>query len=178
MIHHEYKKHCVCSTVHKIVAAQDKKAAEGHHCRASCENSIKQLLSPRKNNNDKTIIPFILYCKYSCKPFIASGIFKHPIYNYPKHSYYGCLETPVLKAKKFIKGTHCCVQVELLQPVNANGLPVADGGDKLCDFFCHKTPYKTIQFRETGICLTIDLEDYSSIQCLDPITPLPPYHPC
>lgn len=175
---HSYhqKDDCVCTTVKKIVDAQNEVAErQSHRCLTSCEQSIKQLTSPRNNTQQKTTIPFILYCKQSCQPFIASGVFKQPIDGFPNEIYYDCIETPILRAKKFVKGTKCCVVVELLRPVNANGIPVADSGEKLCDFFSHKGPFKTIQFRETGICLTLDLKDFSTIVCLDPVNPLPKY---
>ncbi len=170
--HRCYDENCVCEVVEKIVEAQNKVAQEATNCDISCHQSIRDLLSPTREN-ENTTIPFILYCKEGCKPFIASGVHKQPIEGFPHDKYYACVETPVLRAKQFTKKGRCCVKVELLRPVNANGRPVADKGKDLCDFFHEKTPYKTIQFRETGICLTLDLKDFVGISCLDATRPLP-----
>lgn len=164
---------CVCDVVRRIIMAQNKVAATTNRCDSSCEQSIKQLLSPVKTNKSKnTTIPFVLYTK-DLKPFIANGVFKAPIKGYPDTKYFDVIETPILKAIKFVKGSDCCVKLELLQPVNANGFPVANRGDKLSDFFCDETPFRTINFRETGICITVDLNCFCGITCLDPVKPLP-----
>lgn len=170
--HRCYDENCVCEVVDKIIEAQNIVAQEATNCNTSCQQSIRDLLAPT-SENEKTTVPFILYCKKSCKPFIASGVHKRPIEGFPQDKYYECIETPVLRAKQFTKKGRCCVKVELLRPVNANGYPVADKGEKLCDFFQEKTPHKTIQFRETGICLTLDLKDFVGISCLDATRPLP-----
>lgn len=167
---------CVYDTVKQIIKAQNQIAEERHHY-IDCEQSIKQLLTPaKKNKHDYNTIPFILYTKDHFKPFIANGIYKAPIEGYPGVTFFDLIETPFLKALDFVKGSDRCVRLELLRPVNANGFPVADRGDKLSDFFHRETPFKTIFFRETGICITVDLNCFSGITCLDPIKPLPPYH--
>lgn len=167
---------CICDVVRKIIAAQDEVASR-RQCASGCESSIKQLLSSSPSSRDgNTTIPFILYTKDGSKPFIASGVYKAPIEGYNNETFFDCLETPVVRAKKLVKGSKCCVILELLRSVNANGFPVADSGEKLCDFFCDKTPHKTVNFRETGICITVDLDCFCGITCLDAITPLPPYH--
>ncbi|SHG54260.1 CotY/CotZ family spore coat protein [Ornithinibacillus halophilus] len=167
-----YNDNCVCETVEKIIEAQDKVAAATTDCTTSCHQSVRDLLSPAANENDKTTVPFILYCKGNCKPFIASGVHKSPIEGYPNDEYFKCIETPVFRAKRFTNRRNCCVLVELLRPVNANGYPIADKGEKLCDFFQDKTPHKTIHFQETGICITLDLKEFMAILCLDAIRPL------
>jgi len=168
---------CVCNTVKRIVAAQNH-VANRHCCNTSCEQSIQDLKAPsRRRVHSNTIIPFVLHCKGTCKPFIAKGIQQVPIAGYTNESWYKSLRTPFLFAKRFVTGSDCCVQVELLRPSNANGMPLADSGDQLEDFLSNRTPFRTIQFRKTGICLTIDLDCFCMIQCLAPTNPLPPYHP-
>ncbi|WP_246569927.1 CotY/CotZ family spore coat protein [Lentibacillus saliphilus] len=164
--------HCVCQTFRKIVHAQQKVS---QNKTTGCEQSIAQLRSHKKRDDQShTTVPFILYCK-DCRPFIAEAVYKRPIEDYPDETYYDVLCTPFLKAKKFIGQQRCCLQVELLCPVNANGYSVATDGNRLSDFMCDDTPFKTIQFRETGICLTLDLDHFSAVQCLDATTPLPPF---
>lgn len=163
---HACHDHCVCQQVRNIVAAQDKVAEQMNCCKVSCEQSIKDLLRPdRVRPSGKNTIPFILYCKGSCKPFIAEAI-EHATIDGFCEKWYKCLKSPFLKAKKFIPGSKCCVVVELLIPCNANGMPLHEKGDNLEDFCCCETPFRTIHFCETGICLTLDLEEFSGIRCL------------
>ena len=155
------KSSCVCETVRKIVYAQNKVRYK-RKC-SGCKESIAQLKGKHTNTRQRhTTIPFVLYCKSNCRPFIAEGIQK------PHNS----ICTPFLKAKSFVDDYSCCVRVELLCPVNTNGRPVATDGDRLSDYLCHGTPL----FRATGVCLTLDLNDFNAIQCLDATTPLPRYH--
>ena len=168
-----YPDSCVCATIREIVKAQNK-VIRPRACENGCEQSIRQLLSPeirRKNKN--TTIPFILFKKECTKPLILSGVKQSPIEGYPSETFYECIKTPVLRVIEFVNKQNCCVNVELLRPVNANGCPIHQCGTELCDFFSTKTPCRTIHFRKTGICLTIDLNDYSTINCLKPIKPLP-----
>lgn len=165
---------CVCEVIGKIIDAQEE-AVKNKRCISSCETSIKQLLSRSSANMiTETTVPFILSKKGSLEPYIARGIFRAPIEGYPKETFFDYLETPVLRAKKFVENKKCCVVFELLRPVNANGFPVADNGENLSDFFQRQTPHKTVNFRETGICITLDLDCFCGITCLDAITPLPP----
>src|SRR5699024_11489314 len=66
-----------------------------------------------------TTIPFVLYSKGTSKPFIGSGVFKNPGHKQSK-SFFGCVETPVFRAKKFIRHSNCCVQLELLAPASGD----------------------------------------------------------
>lgn len=165
-------KHCICHTVKKIIDAQNRvNNVDG--CATSCEQSIKQILSPIKDRKHKhTTIPFILFNKDST-PFIAQSIFKQDDIDCPDESFFQCLTTPILRAKKLSHSNPCCVVVELLRPVNKEGIPVTEYGANLADFFCTHKKCRIINFQETGICLTLDLNCFCSIQCLEPITPLP-----
>ncbi|WP_339230021.1 CotY/CotZ family spore coat protein [Oceanobacillus sp. FSL K6-2867] len=170
---------CVCEVVRKIVCAQKEVSDrdKNKHCSSSCENSIKQLLSSHsKSKNMNTTIPFVLFNKGSLKPFIASGVHKKEKKGC-HHDYdtFAAIETPVLRAIRFIPHS-CCVEVELLQPVNEHCIPVTHKGEKLVDFFESKSHHHTVDFKKTGICITLDLECFCAITCLDPIRPLPPGH--
>ncbi|WP_232824250.1 CotY/CotZ family spore coat protein [Paraliobacillus zengyii] len=161
---------CVCDIVQQIVDAQDEVANNNNHCVTSCEQSIQQLLSPQTQtvNGTNTTIPFILYCQ-DCKPFIGNGVFQDEL-GKSGNTYFGCVETPIFRAKKFVEGSECCVKLELLLPVTAGGSTPCPGGRDVCDYF----PGNSIKdFQSTGICITVDLNCFCSITCLDPITPLP-----
>lgn len=162
---------CICHVVRKIVDAQDEVANNNADCcSTSCEQSIKDLLSPTTNNNTtgNTTIPFILYCKDNCSPFISSAVYQAPISN-TGNTFFGCVETPVFRAKKFVNDGDCCVILELLLPVTETGATI-NTGDQVCDFFPGNSRRG---FQATGICITVDLNSFNAIQCLDPITPRP-----
>lgn len=163
---------CVCNVVRDIVSAQDEVTNNnGGCCSTSCEQSIRDLLSPSTGNNNATgytTIPFILYCKENCSPFISSSVYQAPIGN-TGNTYFGCVETPVFRAKKFVDDGDCCVILELLLPATEGGATI-DRGNEVCDFFPGNSRR---DFQATGICITVDLNCFCAIQCLDPITPLP-----
>ncbi|WP_181348593.1 CotY/CotZ family spore coat protein [Thalassobacillus sp. CUG 92003] len=162
---------CVCETVRKIVRAQNEVARNRDCCTTSCEQSIKQLLSPSTNGNGFTTIPFALYCKEDCEPFIGSGISRSSIGGGGMNAM-KCIQTPIFRAVKFVDKDECCVQLELLVPVNMGGTVMGScgKGKTICDFF----PGKQISnLKATGVCITIDLDCFCGIVCLDPVTPLP-----
>ncbi|WP_138415999.1 CotY/CotZ family spore coat protein [Aquibacillus sediminis] len=167
------KKHvsdCVCEVVRDIVDAQDA-VVNNHRCTTSCKKSINQLLSPQADDMVNTTIPFILYCK-DCHPFIGSGVFQGELGG-SGNTFLGCVETPIFRAVKFVDGSDCCVKLELLLPVTQGGStpgPTDSGVSDVCRFF----PGRSIRdLQSTGICLTVDLNCFCGITCLDPITPRP-----
>ncbi|GGC99548.1 spore coat protein [Thalassobacillus devorans] len=161
---------CVCETVRKIIKAQDEVAGVGDDCcDTGCEQSIRDLLSPVGNGNGPTTIPFFLYCKGDCDPFIGSGVTRQRL-GMSQNFAFQCVESPIFRAKKFVDKDECCVQLELLLPVNEGGQTPGPGGDTVCDFF----PGNAVRdFLATGICITVDLDCFCGIACLDPVTPLP-----
>ncbi|MFD1038231.1 CotY/CotZ family spore coat protein [Virgibacillus byunsanensis] len=161
---------CVCDVVRDIIDAQDQVTNNDNCCSTSCERSIDQLLSPTTNGNGNgaTTIPFILYCKGDCLPFIASGVFQDEL-GRSGNTFFGCFETPIFRAKKFVDEDECCVKLELLVAVTEGGAFVEEG-DRVCDFFPGNSRR---DFLATGICLTVDLDCFCAIQCIDPVTPLP-----
>src|SRR5699024_7233720 len=119
-----------------------------------------------------TTIPFVLYSKGTSKPFIGSGVFKNPGHKQSK-SFFGCVETPVFRAKKFIRQSNCCVQLELLA--------TASGDCDLTGHCTHHTKCAGSFFRgkvpvtgyfATCICITDYLYKFMGITCLDPINPM------
>lgn len=161
---------CVCDVVKGIVQAQDKVGANG--CSSGCDRSIHQLLSQKTGHDidpTRTTIPFILYCAGTCEPFIGSGVYKTSIGSKGRHAF-GCVETPIFRAKNFVKGSDCCVRLELLVPISEGcevAIPPKDTMSKVCSFFPTEDP--VTGFQASGICLTVNLDHYSAITCLDPI---------
>ncbi|WP_394219377.1 CotY/CotZ family spore coat protein [Halobacillus trueperi] len=164
---------CVRDVIKEIIKAQDEVAAlmDNGCCDVSCDRSIRDLLSPAGETPRNTTIPFILYCK-DCKPFIGSGVIRRQLMT-NRSSYLDCLSSPVFRAKKFTNDGKC-VKLELLipEPNGANGgaqaVPSCKTKD-VCDFF----PGDTIRnLRASGICITVDLDCFCSITCLEPTTPL------
>ncbi|MGM8365037.1 CotY/CotZ family spore coat protein [Virgibacillus sp. W0181] len=164
---------CVCGIVREIVAAQDEVSNNNGNgcCSTGCEESIRELLSPtvNGNNNGNDTIPFMLYCKGDCSTFIASGVRKLPLGGGASGTYFDCFETPIFKAKKFVEGDDgCCVQLELMRAVTEGGAAI-DRGDEACDFFPGNSRRA---IRATGVCITVDLNSFSGIACLDSCTPM------
>lgn len=167
--HSKGKDNCVRDIINEIIKAQDEVAGlQGSGCcDVGCERAIRELLSPTENANGNTTIPFILYCK-DCKPFIGSGIVRRPL-GMSGNTFLDCLQTPIFKAKKFVDDDKNCVKLELLIPVTMGGSQPGDGGKEVCDYF----PGRSVRnLRESGVCITVDLECFCSITCLEPTTPL------
>ncbi|ASK61092.1 hypothetical protein CFK37_02205 [Virgibacillus phasianinus] len=160
---------CLSNEVRNIIKAQNEMFNDG--C-ASCDRSIQQLrgketkLGPLNNT-----IPFILYCAGTCEPFIGSGVFKASEEDTDGKAFFGCVETPIFRAKQFVKNSDCCVKLELLLPVS-DGCEVrsCDDVSKICPFFPEDDPIT--DFIATGICLTVNLRHFLGITCLDPICPI------
>ncbi|MFQ3544019.1 CotY/CotZ family spore coat protein [Halobacillus rhizosphaerae] len=154
---------CVKDVVRAIVDAQDEVAGRDC-CSTGCDRSIAELLSPSSGNgNNATTIPFILYC--GCKPFFGSGVER--VTN--GTSRYHCVESPVFRACKFVEDSDNCVQLELLQPVHGSAASCTrqcDSNRDVCDFLNN-----VVDFYATGICITVDLDCFCAISCLDPIRP-------
>src|SRR5690625_8034050 len=106
--------------------------------------------------NKKSLLIFILKVVYSEQ-------------NGDNTRYFGCITTPILKAKKFFKGSENCVELELLLPATEDGTVVtqdADNQNDVCAYF----PNEAINnFQVTGICITFDLSCFTRITCLYPL---------
>lgn len=161
---------CVCKTVAKIAAAQDEVAGRGQGCDTGCKQSINDLLSPTTGpttNNDT--VPFILYCKGDCHPFIGQSVITTTRTAGPNtFTQFDCFETPIFRVSKVKK--NCCAEIELLLPVTQGGSTPGSGGDDVCDYF-RGNSIRNLQ--RTGICITVDLCEFMAIACLDPVRALP-----
>ncbi|TRM11278.1 spore coat protein [Lentibacillus cibarius] len=166
---------CVCNIVREIIEAQDQVTNNNDGCcTTSCEGSIQDLLRPEMNNNNNgpDTVPFILYCEGDCNPFIASGVYRDVVAG-TNATFFNCLQSPILRAKEFTDENECCVRLELLAPVNSAGDVTFDEGEDVCGFFSEDTGERARGFIATGICITVDLNTFNGIQCLDAVTPLP-----
>ncbi|WP_233880802.1 CotY/CotZ family spore coat protein [Virgibacillus halodenitrificans] len=157
---------CVCDVVRKIVEAQDEVQDD---CTTSCNRSIQQLRG-KELDPLNTTIPFILYCSGTCEPFVGSGVFQAAT---DRGNFFGCVETPVFRATQFVNDSDCCVKLELLLPA-CDGCEVkpcnTDNVGNVCKFFPEDKP--VTDFIASGVCLTVDLNHFAGITCLDPINPM------
>lgn len=172
---------CIVNIVKNIVKAQHRAVeAEEDTCFTSCDRSVADLLTDFKPNRRRlrfNTIPFILYCKSTCKPFIGSGIIRK-YDSSADRTEFKCIESPVFRVKNFVRGSDHCVLLEILKPVyyrnTGSGGSDSSGGSSCChkdacDFF----KYGDVRnFKATGICITVDLRCFCGITCLDPITPI------
>ncbi|MYL50887.1 spore coat protein [Halobacillus litoralis] len=161
---------CVRDVIKEIIKAQDEVAAlmDNGCCDVSCDRSIRDLLSPAAETPRNTTVPFILYCK-DCKPFIGSGVIRKQL-GMSENTFLDCLSSPIFRAKKFTNDGKC-VKLELLIPVTMGGSQPgpSGGGKQVCDYF----PGSSVRnLRATGVCITVDLDCFCSITCLEPTTPL------
>lgn len=172
---------CVADVVRGIVKAQRKAVeAEEDTCFTGCDRSIEELLSPFEENRGRlrhNTIPFILFTKKG-KPFTGVGV-RRERDGGPNRGFFECIESPIFRAKSFVDGDENCVRLELLKPVSEhhskpghNQNIEADRHHHKCDDVCDFLPRHTRNFRATGICITVDLDCFCGISCLDPITPL------
>jgi spore coat protein Z len=177
---------CVSDVVRGIVRAQRRAVeAEENTCFTGCDRSIEELLSPFEENRERlrhNTIPFILFNKNGGKPFTGVGV-RRERDGRSDRSFFECIESPIFRAKSFVGDNENCVRLELLKPVrdrrdgHRSSQDVEserhDKHDHKCDSdLCDFLPRHTRNFRATGICITVDLDCFCGISCLDPITPL------
>lgn len=149
---------CVRNKVREIIEAQDQVENESNGgCTTSCDRSIQDLLAPSTNNRPRaTTIPFTLTCKGTCTAFFGVGITDD----------FNAVQSPVFRANKFVDDSESCVQLELLVPVTAGGVPIIEG-DTVPSYFANDITH----LEETGLCITVDLDCFCAITCLAPTTP-------
>ncbi|MFC3039961.1 CotY/CotZ family spore coat protein [Virgibacillus xinjiangensis] len=166
--YHHYDSHCICDVVKEIVKAQ--KEIEEDYGSGDCYSSIQQLRGAAHGPRNTTI-PFLLYNQGSDKPFKGAGVFRAPMSKRKDH-FFGSVESPIFRARKF--SDKCCVNLELLLPVTEKCnvlMPDKHHSDNISSYF--PTDDRVIDFQATGICITVDLENFTGITCLDPVTPIP-----
>ncbi|ESU33593.1 hypothetical protein G3A_05165 [Bacillus sp. 17376] len=137
---------CVCDKVKEINLAQKKVAGKKQDCEISCERSIKELLGNCKHSKFDTI-PFKLLCGCigECETFVGTGVVNID----------GCffdIRSSFFRVVDFVKGSDCCVILELLCPERCEGNHGISG------------------FVRTGACFEVDLNDFTGITCFPPVT--------
>lgn len=157
---------CIIDVVKNIVKAQ-KQAVEvaGDSCMLSCDSSMQDLLSPSMDNMRprNTTIPFILYSKGTNLPFFGQGVCRDT------DGVFQCTNSPIFRAKGFVPGSSNCVRLELLVPADdAGASTMVTDPTTVCDIFQNGVE----NFIATGICITVDLNCFCAISCLDAITPV------
>lgn len=144
------KDNCVCEKVRRIAAAQDE--VNNDCCESgSCEQSIRDLVSPTGGNGADTI-PFMLLC--GCEntfagllPYFAWGVFDF------SDGCSGPIPSPFFRVKKFRDDRECCAILELLVP-------------SLCDTSPSLLRFEN--FFRTGVCVEVDLSCFTGITCFRP----------
>lgn len=165
---------CIVKTLQKIIKAQNKVLEKTKDCcLTSCRCSVTDLLlaTPTDNNAYNTI-PVMLTCKSTCQPYFGTGIFTEE--SDANTQIFQCVTSPILKAKAFDKNNNHCVVFEMLLPTDTDGnLILPENGDNslgVCDYF----PNEGVNnFQETGICMTLDINNFLGITCLDPVRSYP-----
>lgn len=137
---------CVCAVLKEIARAQ--KNINEFKCDTSCERSINDLLGETEARNNLDTVPFILYCRDSCKPFKGFGAHPRNIGKVISSFYF--------RVKSV--SNNCCAVIELLKdPNDTNHNPHCP------------TEQQTKHLRATGICITVDANCFCHITCLPAI---------
>lgn len=138
--------HCVCNILRDIARAQ-KDIAE-FECDTSCERSISDLLGQTDSPNHLDTVPFILYCKDSCKPFKGYGASGKNMGKMVASYYF--------RVKNVTDD--CCAVIELLRDSSCGNVNPHNPMDQ-----------QTKHLRATGICMTVDVKCFCHITCLPAI---------
>lgn len=159
--HGHESENCVCAILSNIADVQDQVdpiPPEESDCIVSCENSIQELLAPitPPTPPGPNTIPVILYC--GCDPFKGFGVKKNA------GGIFECVQTFVFRVSSVDE--ECCAVLELLEtvPPTPPGTILPDVPETPCEQFPAK------RFRRTGICITMDLNCFCGVTCLEAVT--------
>lgn len=160
------KKHdgdnCVCEVLRAVADAQDEVDTDVD-CDVSCHRSIKELLAGAQTpTNGLDTIPLILYCG-DCAPFEGFGARMRPDGGGPARL--DCFRSFFFRVTSV--DNDCCAKIELLTTRGDMG----EGFDDPCGQI--QTGGARNEFFRTGICLTVDLDCFCAVTCLDPVAALP-----
>jgi hypothetical protein len=149
---------CVCDVVRAIADAQED--VIDIQCDVSCDKSIRNLLGPVREN-DLDTVPFILYCEGTCEPFKAFGA-DIQTDGEPR---FDCISSFIFRVSEVDED--CCARLELL---TFDGDPQFDGDQEGAEKDrdpCDQLNGKRVRDLEaTGVCITVDLNDFNAITCL------------
>lgn len=153
---------CVCEVLRAVADAQDEVDGVDTDCDVSCDRSIRELLAGAQTpTNDLDTIPLILYCG-DCVPFEGFGTRIRPD---GEGTRLDCFKSFFFRVTSV--DDDCCAKVELLTTRGDRGRGFDDPCEQL------QTGGSRNEFFRTGICLTIDLDCFCAVTCLDPVAALP-----
>lgn len=146
---------CVCSVLKAIVDAQDQVSPVSGGCAVSCEKSIQELLSGvSPASTSPNTIPVILYC--GCDPFLGTGV---RVKTTGGAQHLECIQSFVFRVNEV--DDNCCASLELLE---------VKGGPNPANPCAQFNGAKPEDIKATGICITVDLNCFCAVTCLDPVT--------
>lgn len=154
---------CIVSTLLSVAEAQEKVEDD---CRSGCQQAIDELKGRSKARNFDTI-PVLLTC--NCSPFSAAGALRSK----NGEDLFKVISSFLFRVNDVDEETGCAA-LELL-------LPVTNHEGKEEEFKKNRGRHESAfgQFLEdldnakkivrTGICVTVDLDNITSVSCLPPI---------
>lgn len=158
---------CVCTVLRAIVDAQDQVSPTNDgDCLVSCERSIEELLAGARSVNGLNTIPVILYCG-DCAPFQGFGVKVKDQENGGgggNNNKLECVSTFLFRVNSV--DDNCCAKLELLSTNNGGGGKKNKGNEDICEQFDN---LKLDEIEGTDICITVDLNCFCAVTCLDPI---------
>lgn len=145
---------CVADILKRVADAQDEVDNDGD-CDVSCHKSIQDLLAGATTPNNFDTIPLILYC--GCDPFLGTGV--RLIRRENSSQVLQCIESFFFRVTSVDDN---CAKLELL----------STGTTELCKWSepCEQINTGTTTFFRTGICITVDLNCFCAVVCLDPVS--------
>ncbi|MGN1401540.1 MAG: CotY/CotZ family spore coat protein [Bacillus sp. (in: firmicutes)] len=161
---------CVLSTLLSVAEAQERVEDD---CRTGCQQAIDELNGRQKIKGFDTI-PVLLTC--NCNPF--SGVGAHR--SYSGERMFHLIRSFLFRVSEVDEGTGCAI-LELLKPVSFHGHDFEESSREEEREHHHEECF-TSPFDEfldklndakkiirTGICITVDLTNFTSVTCLPPI---------
>lgn len=168
--HDNFSNDCVSSTLKSVAEAQERVEDD---CRSGCQQAIDELNGRIKLRGFDTI-PVFLTC--NCQPF--SGVGAHR--SRSDNKLFNLIRSFLFRVSDVDEETGCAT-LELLKPVRhdhdhddfSDGEREKHDHHKECfdtafDEFLHELS-KAKKVVRTGICVTVDLANFTSVSCLPPI---------
>ncbi|MEH7887068.1 MAG: CotY/CotZ family spore coat protein [Mesobacillus sp.] len=153
---------CVCEVLRAVADAQDEVDVD-NDCDVSCHRSIRELLAGAQSpTNGLDTIPLILYCG-DCMPFEGFGARIRPNGGGPQRL--DCFRSFFFRVTSV--DDNCCAKIELLVTRGDEGQGFSDPCAQI------QTGGARNEFFRTGICLTVDLDCFCAVTCLDPVAAMP-----
>lgn len=142
---------CVCDVVKSILKIQNEAVRHDHdNCGTSCYlEPMGGLVSPGRQTADTRV--FMLLDKHG-KPLKALFMDKH-----------GCFHTTIFFRVEEVFG--CCATLRAIAPLKSDK-EIADNLVDMNDNVKPSTIDKVCFFKKSDNCLTVDLNDFTAVQCL------------